>query len=66
MISKLVTVESKKAGEDKAYRWISSGADGYTIEECDKEKIGTKIILDLKDNTEDENFDSYLDIYFIN
>ena len=65
MISKLVTVESKKAGEEKAYRWISSGADGYIVEECEKDSCGTKIVLDLKDNTEDENFDSYLDIYFI-
>ena len=65
MISKLVTVESKKAGEEKAYRWISSGADGYIVEECEKDSCGTKIVLDLKDNTEDENFDSYLDVYFI-
>ena len=65
MISKLVTVESKKAGEEKAYSWISSGADGYIVEECEKDSCGTKIVLDLKDNTEDENFDSYLDIYFI-
>ena len=65
MVSKLVTVESKKAGEDKAYRWISSGADGYTIEECEKDSCGTKIILDLKDNTDEENYDSYLDVYFI-
>ena len=65
MISKLVTVESKKAGEEKAYRWVSSGADGYTVEECDKKSIGTKIILEVKDNTEEENFDSFLDVYFI-
>ena len=65
MISKLVTVESKKAGEEKAYRWVSSGADGYTVEECEKDFCGTKIILDLKDNTEDENYDSYLDVYFM-
>ena len=65
MISKLVTVESKKPGEEKSYRWVSSGADGYSIEECDKETVGTKIILDLKDNNEEENFDTYLDVYFI-
>ena len=65
MISKSVTVESKKAGEDKAYKWISSGADGYIVEECEKENVGTKIILDIKDNTDEENFDSFLDVYFI-
>ena len=65
MISKLVTVESKKAGDEKAYRWTSSGADGYTVEECEKDSYGTRIVLDLKDNTDEENFDSFLDIYYI-
>ena len=65
MVSKLVTVESKKAGEEKAYRWVSQGADGYTIEEIEKDSFGTVITLDLKDNTEDEKFDDFLDVYYI-
>lgn len=65
MVSKLVTVESRKAGEEKAYRWVSQGADGYTIEEIEKDSFGTVITLDLKDNTEDEKFDDFLDVYYI-
>ena len=65
MVSKLVTVESRKAGEEKAYRWVSQGADGYTIEEIEKDSYGTIITLDLKDNIEDEKFDDFLDIYYI-
>ena len=65
MVAKKVTVESKKQGEEQAYRWVSEGADGYSIEECDKDTVGTKITLEIKDNTEEENFDSYIDVYNI-
>ena len=46
-----------------AYRWESSGAEGYTVEPCEKETRGTRITLDLKDNTDDENYDDFLDQY---
>ena len=46
--AKKIEVESKKVGEDKAYKWTSFGADGYTIEETSKENVGTKITLYIK------------------
>ena len=63
MVSDSVTVESKAYGSDKAYRWVSSGADGYTIEECEKDSFGTVIILKLKDDTEEDNYSQYLETY---
>ncbi|WP_010299286.1 MULTISPECIES: molecular chaperone HtpG [Clostridium] len=63
LVAKEVTVISKAFGSDKAYKWQSKGADGYTIESCEKDSIGTEILLTIKDNTEDENFDEYLDEY---
>ena len=65
MVAAKVTVESKAIGEEKAYKWESSGVDGYTIEECNKEDVGTKIILHIKAKTEEENFDEFLDNYKI-
>ena len=61
MVADEVTVRSKALGSDKAFEWVSQGADGYTIEPCDKTDVGTEIILKLKENTEDENFDDYLE-----
>ena len=63
MVSDEVEVISKAYDSDKAYRWVSRGADGYSIEECDYEKYGTKIILHLKENNEDNNYDEYLEDY---
>ena len=65
MVSDSVTVESKAFGSDKAYRWVSTGADGYTIEECEKDSFGTVIILKLKDDTEEDNYSQYLETYKI-
>ena len=65
MVAKEVTVYTKAYGENKAYKWQSDGVEGYTIEECDKEKAGTEIVLTLKDNTDDENYDQYLEQYEI-
>ncbi len=65
MVSDSVTVESKAFGNDKAYRWVSTGADGYTIEECEKESFGTVIILKLKSDTEEDNYSTYLETYKI-
>ena len=63
MVSDEVEVISKAYNSDKAYKWTSSGADGYSIEECDYEKCGTKVILHLKENNEDNNYDEYLEDY---
>ena len=63
MVSDEVEVISKAYDSDKAYRWVSSGADGYSIEETDYGKFGTKIILHLKENNEDNNYDEYLEEY---
>ena len=65
MVAKEITVITKKYGSDAAYKWQSSGADGYDIEECEKDTLGTEIILTLKDNTEDENYDEFLEQYRI-
>ncbi|NFE80475.1 molecular chaperone HtpG [Clostridium sporogenes] len=63
LVSDDVTVISKAFGEDEAYKWNSKGAEGYTIEPCEKESYGTEIILKIKDNTEEENYDEFLDEY---
>ena len=52
MVCNQVTVRTRKFGSDTAYQWQSSGADGYTITECDKESAGTEVIMHLKDDTE--------------
>lgn len=65
MVAKEVEVRSKAFGADKAYAWRSSGVDGYTIEECDKEKVGTEIRLTLKEDTETENYSEFLDSYHL-
>ncbi|MCY9286890.1 molecular chaperone HtpG [Bacillus haynesii] len=63
MVAETVTVMSKAHGSDEAYRWESAGADGYTIEPAAKESAGTDVILKLKENTDDENYDEYLDVH---
>lgn len=63
LVAKKVTVISKAFGSDEAYRWESEGEDGYTIESCTKDTIGTDIILTMKENAEDEDYDQYLDEY---
>ena len=65
MVAKKITVNTKKYGCDTGYCWESSGADGYTIKEIEKDTLGTEIILELKDNTEDENYDEFLEQYRI-
>ena len=65
MVAKEITVNTKKYGSDTAFCWQSSGADGYTIEEIEKDSIGTEIILVMKDNTDDENYDEFLEQYKI-
>ncbi len=64
MVAKKVTVISKAYGSDKAYKWVSDGVDGYTIEETDEtDKTGTKIILEIKDDNDDENYSQYLETF---
>lgn len=63
MVADVVTVISKALGSGEAYKWESTGADGYTIEPCEKETVGTQIILKIKENTEDETYDEYLEEY---
>lgn len=65
MVADSVTVISKVLGSDKAYKWKSSGADGYSITPCEKDTVGTEITLVIKPNTEDENYDEFLDPYNI-
>ena len=65
MVSDEIKVISKAYNEDKAYCWKSSGIDGYTIEECDKDNYGTDIIIKIKEDTEDINYSDYLDEYHI-
>lgn len=63
MVAESVTVISRALGSDEAYKWESKGADGYTIEPCEKETVGTDIILKIKENTEDDQYDEYLEEY---
>lgn len=63
MVADVVTVISKALGSDEAYKWESQGAEGYTIVPCEKDTVGTEIILKIKDNTEEENYDEYLEEY---
>ena len=65
MVSDKVTVISRPYGSDTAYKWESEGADGYTIEECEKDSYGTTIILHILENREEEDYDEYLDSYRI-
>ena len=65
MVSDTIKVISKAYGSDTAYVWESDGADGYTIEEGEKEGCGTDIILSIKDNTEEESYDEFLQEYHI-
>ncbi|MCM3362198.1 molecular chaperone HtpG [Niallia sp. MER TA 168] len=63
MVADEVTVITKSLNSDTAYKWISKGADGYTIEETEKSAIGTDIILTIKENTEEDQYDEYLEEY---
>ncbi|MCR5484065.1 MAG: molecular chaperone HtpG [Clostridiales bacterium] len=65
MVSDAVTVESRAYGQSEAYRWFSKGADGYTVEPCEKEDCGTDIVLHIKESTEDEDYDTFLEQYTI-
>ena len=63
MVSDCIEVETKSVDSDKGYKWISTGAEGYSIEECDKKENGTKISLHIKPDTEEDNYRDYLEEY---
>ncbi len=65
MVSDKVIVESLAYGEEQAYSWQSSGAEGYSISPSEKSSVGTTITLHIKENTEDEKYDEFLDQYRI-
>ena len=65
MVAKKVTVISKAYGSDKAFMWQSEGVDGYTVSDAEKDSYGTTITLEIKDNTDDENYDEFLTPYKI-
>ena len=63
MVAQSVTVISKKYGEDTAWKWVSNGADGYTITEAERELPGTDVIMTLKDDTDEEKYSRFLQEY---
>ena len=65
MVSDEVTVISRKFGESEGVRWNSKGADGYTVTACEKENVGTDVIMHIKEDTEDEIYGSYLEVWKI-
>lgn len=65
MVADEITVQTKKYSADQAYQWNSSGADGYEITEIEKDDVGTKIILKIKEDTESENYSEFLEKYKI-
>ena len=65
MVASSITVISRKYGEDTAWKWVSDGADGYTIEQTEKATPGTDIIMTLKADTEEDNYSKWLDEYEI-
>ncbi|MCL1952979.1 MAG: ATP-binding protein, partial [Oscillospiraceae bacterium] len=61
MVADEITVRSRKAGAGEAFEWYSQGADGFTLENCEKEDVGTEIILKLKPDTDDEHYGDFLE-----
>lgn len=66
MVADHITVETRKYGEEKAYRWESDGAEGYTVEECEKDSVGTDIVMHIREDGEEAGeFSQYLDCYTV-
>ena len=63
MVADMVTVRTKRYGEEEAWQWQSSGADGYTITPCDKTTVGTDVILKIKTDSEEEKYSRFLEQY---
>lgn len=65
MVAQRIIVETRSAQSEQGYSWIANGEDGYTVSPIMKETVGTKIILELKEESEDDKVDQYLDEYTI-
>ena len=65
MVADEVTVITRKYGEEQGVKWTSRGADGYTVTECDKDTVGTDVIMHIKPDTEEEIYGSYLEVWKI-
>ena len=65
MVASSVTVISRKYGEDTAWKWVSDGAEGYTIEPCARDAAGTDVIMTVKADTEDDKYGEFLEEYQI-
>ena len=65
MVADKVSVITRAFGSDEAYRWESSGVDGYSIADAEKESVGTMVVMHIKDNTDEENYDEFLEGYRI-
>ena len=63
MVADKVTVITKKYGEETAYKWVSDGADGYTITQCEKDTYGTDVVMSLKADTQEEDYSRFLQEY---
>ncbi|HQQ89018.1 MAG TPA: ATP-binding protein, partial [Oscillospiraceae bacterium] len=63
MVSDRITVISKAYGSDTAHRWESTGSDGYTIAECERDGVGTDVIMHIKPDTEEDDYGQYLNQY---
>ena len=65
MVSDEVTVKTRTAESEQGFEWVSNGADGYTVSDCDKESVGTVITLHIKEDTEEESYSEFLQQYRI-
>jgi len=65
MVAKSVTVVSRKYGSEEAFKWVSDGADGYTVEQTQRDYPGTDVIMVLKEDTEEEKYSEFLNEYRI-
>lgn len=65
MVSDMITVVSRAFGSEEAFKWESKGADGYTIVSANKESFGTDVTLKIKENTDEEKYDEFLEEYRI-
>lgn len=65
MVSKKIVVTTKALGSDTAYKWESEGVEGYTVEECAKDTVGTEIVMYLKDDAENETYSEFMDAFRI-
>ncbi len=65
MVSDEITVKTKTADDAVGHTWISQGVDGYSIGECDKSDVGTEIVLHIKENTEENSYNEFLESYTI-